>query len=325
MKLNFGKSRNSAGFTATDLSELLRKSLLLEQMIRRKDVSEAVEEYLTDLRIENKTPKTLRFYRQNLEPFVRTDIPRELSAIGPEHIKQFFRSEESGHPYRTHAEYRALRAFFNWAIVQNYILRNPVLSLKAPKLPEKLIPTFTVDEIRAMLAECSTKTLIGRRDRAIILVLFDTGIRLKELIGLTLQDIDIDHGFLRVMGKGNKERIVRISNRTLKELWAYLKLHGGKSQKLWLSEERQALTDSGVAQLLRRLGKKVGIENKRCSPHTFRHTFAVNFLRSGGNIRDLMSLGGWQSLEMVMRYTKALTQEDALRSHQLYSPVDRLL
>lgn len=130
MKLNFRKSRNSAGFTATDLSELLRKSLLLEQMIRQKDVSEAVEEYLIDLRIENKTPKTLRFYRQNLEPFVRTDIPRELSAIGPEHIKQFFRTRGTEHPYSLNAHYRALRAFFNWAIASiHYILTKfPVLS-----------------------------------------------------------------------------------------------------------------------------------------------------------------------------------------------------
>jgi integrase/recombinase XerC/integrase/recombinase XerD len=153
--------------------------------------------------------------------------------------------------------------------------------------------------------------------------------RASELININLNDVDYRLGIIKVMGKGNKERLMRIGDKTRQVLWKYLLIRDIKAQagqeRLFLSEEMRPLTRRGLTTIIYKLGQRAGLKNVRCSPHTFRHTFAVNFLRAGGNIRDLQNLGGWADIQSLIRYTSSLTSEDALRAHERFSPVDRML
>jgi site-specific recombinase XerD len=314
-------------------TRLIGDTKVLDELIIQKGLGEAINYWLRDLDIAERSKATLRFYRQNLEPFrefVEAGGPVDLKSVGVEDIRSFLLSYQNGSAKRSafaiDAKYRTLRAFWNWAIKEGYALDNPVESLKAPRLPRKIIPTFSPEDIKRMLATCDTNRFLGLRDRAMILVLYDTGVRVGELVGMRVADLDIESRLLRVTGKGNKMRTVHISNNTLRALWAYLKkFRGEPATTLWLSEERRPLTDDGVRQAVRRIAKRAGITSGvRASPHTFRHTFAIEFLRAGGNVFDLQTLGGWESLDMVKRYAQTLNIDDALKAHERFSPVDKL-
>lgn len=287
----------------------------------QKELHQASEEFLFSLKLENRTPATLRYYRQHLNYFLAQPLPRYVHEITGEHIKDYLKTKQTA-VYMMHGSYRALRAFFNWTIKEHYYLgTNPVLSLKAPKLPHKIIPVIGPTEFKALVKSCGD-TFLGRRDKAIIFVFYDTGIRLQELTNLKLSDIDLGNGLLKITGKGNKERMVRIGHTTIKALWNYLKIRQGQYQELWLTEERTPIQANGVCQAIRRMSRAAKIP--KISPHKFRHSFAVTFLRNGGDIFSLQILLGHSDLTMVRRYTSALNIDDALLSHEKFSPVDRL-
>jgi len=309
----------------TYLAGVIAKALLVERLIQSMPLGDAISEYLTDLRLENRSPRTIEFYATNLAHLTAFLPQVRVEDLTASEMRQFLASRDPTHQQAMDAHYRALRAFFNWAVKQRYLVENPITQLKRPKVPIKVIPTFTIEDIKGMLQTHTTDTFLGRRNRAIVLVLFDTGIRASELLKLRLADVDIEHGLLRVQGKGNKERIVAMSRRTVKELWGYLKNRGSREDSLFLSEERHPLTYEGMSGAIKKMGRKAGVTGTRVSPHTFRHTFAVMFLRSGGNIRDLQTLGGWETLDMVIHYTQHLKEQDALEAHQMHSPVDRFL
>ena len=130
------------------------------------------------------------------------------------------------------------------------------------------------------------------------------------------------------MGKGHKERLLRLGSTARKELWRYLlirdvKLPAGE-RHIFLSEEMRPLTRNGLGQMIARRGKEAGIANVRCSPHTFRHTMATSFLRNGGDISSLQTILGHSSLEMVRNYSRTLNSEDAMRAHERASPADSM-
>jgi len=181
-----------------------------------------------------------------------------------------------------------------------------------------------------MLAVCNwdyehNAKFLGSRNQAIVLVLLDSGVRLSELVGMRLGDIDNEKGYIKVLGKGGKERIVRIGKTTQKALWRYLIYRPENSrQDLWLTEEGKPLNSSGIQSLIKRLKQRAGV-NSSGSIHRFRHTFALNFLRADRNVFNLQYLLGHSDLDMVRRYTATLGMEDALKAHEKASPADLLV
>jgi len=305
------------------LSELIRCTL-----------ERAVANYLNDLEYANRSPRTVRFYEENLAHLVDR-LPRvEVLDITPDDIRGFFASRDLTKTHALHAHYRSFRAFFNWCVTQGYCDPSQMKGFSPPTIPQRIKATLTGQEIRKLIATQSRQTFLGRRNRVVVMVLCDTGMRSAELLALTLDDVDLRNRAVRIRrGKGNKERVVHLSERTVRELRVYLGLdtspsdrgiHRGNSDKLFLSEERRPLTYHGIREALITMAKLAGI-TKPVSAHVFRHTWARMTLAAGVDSRYVQTLGGWNSLEMVSRYTKDQASEDALRAQRAHLVVDGLL
>jgi site-specific recombinase XerD len=165
---------------------------------------------------------------------------------------------------------------------------------------------------------------LASRNKAIILIFLDTGLRASELRGMLLTDIDRERGRIRVMGKGAKERVVRIGATAQKALWKYLVYRpDNRFNEVWLTEEGKPMKTAGVQIMIRRIKERAGIQDDG-SCHRFRHTFAINFLRIDRNPFNLQYLLGHSDLRMVKHYVAALGMEDALKAHEQASPADMI-
>lgn len=160
-----------------------------------------------------------------------------------------------------------------------------------------------------------------------ILALLDTGMRLGELINLKVADVDFRNRMLKVLGKGAKERRLPIGRKLLATLWKYRlccpKPATGLIENFFLTQDGRPLSKNRVETIIKNLGKKAGLEGVRCSPHTFRHTFCIQFLRNGANLFTLQQMTGHSSLEVLRGYV-ALAESDLKTAHEKFSPVDNL-
>lgn len=236
--------------------------------------------------------------------------------------------KKAARPSTAYSYYALLRTFCNWLVESGYFDASPIPKGKAPKVPKDQIQPFTQEQVHALL-KAAKGSKHPTRDRAILLFLLDTGGRASEICNIRLKEVDFHNRRVTVMGKGGKSRILCLSRETIKALWAYLKEAPHEDHEpLFISDRGklagQPFTRYGLYQLIVRLGKSAGIEACRCSPHTFRHTFAIEFLRNGGDVFTLQQMLGHSRLEMTMRYV-AIAQADIQRQHREHSPVDRLL
>jgi integrase/recombinase XerD len=231
-------------------------------------------------------------------------------------------------PRTVHGYARTLRAFFYWLESEEYLEKSPMRKVKMPKVPTVVIKTFSEEQLNRLLSVIDRKTAIGYRDYCIVLTLLDTGIRLSELTGLTLPNLSMERGEFKVMGKGAKERWVPFGATLQRVLWKYI--HKWRPdpahpdiQNVFLTVNGTALSGGSVTKLLAVYGRKAGLRGVRCSPHTFRHTFAKTYLMNGGDLFSLQKILGHTSLEMVRIYVN-LVDEDVKNQHRKYSPLDRL-
>jgi site-specific recombinase XerD len=304
---------------------------VLEAPSPRQALQEAMESFFSRGRARNLSPRTQEFYRERLQVFARHLEKRGLT-VGPEHVTpDLIRDFLSAECERTSAAtarhgYAALRAFFRFLVREGEVEANPMERVEKVRVPRKVVETFSVEQVEAMLATCKGRGFNGIRLGAVVLTLLDCGLRASELCGLTLEDVSWDEGTLRVMGKGAKERVVPFGEATRQALLAYVSKRGNLPGQgaLFVSCYGEALSRHGLHRLLSECGKRAGLTGVRCSPHTFRHTFAVMYLRNGGDAFTLQKLLGHSDLAMTRRYCE-LSQADAIAKHRQASPGDRFL
>ena len=228
------------------------------------------------------------------------------------------------------AQYRRLNRFFTWLVERGYVEVNPLHLIKPPSLDEKTVPVVSEDQMRDLLILTNpalAKTPAHRfrlvRNQAVLYMLFDTPGRLAEISKIRLEDMDLETGVVLVMGKGRRERWMPIGDTAKSALLDYL-LEREKllpnTDALWVSEQGKAILPNGIFQILKRLGKRADIPNLHT--HRFRHSYAVNALRSGMPERVLQLVGGWRKIPDT--YFRTLGAEDAMEFHRQVSPGDRL-
>ena len=207
------------------------------------------------------------------------------------------------------------------------VTASPMPSIKKAKPKKPRVLPFSVEEVRLLLLAAG-RGPCPKRDTALVYFLLDTGVRAAELCGLKLSDVKLSRGVATVMGKGRKERDVCFDVDTRRVLVAYLKSSPCEEEEFVFRSQGgnlqgQGMTPSGITQIIQRLGKAAGIADKRCSAHTFRHTFATEFIKNGGSAKALQMLLGHEDLQMTMRYV-TLAQSDVESQHRHYSPARML-
>ncbi len=305
-----------------------------------------IDLYIVSKQIEGRSPKTLTWYRANLErfaEFITNGHEATVSDASLENARAFIaflqgRStryedhemrpvKEGGlSPHSVHGYVRTLKAFGSWMSEEGYVKRHPFQRLKPPKLPETMLEILSDDEIMALIRAINASSLLGARMYAIVLLLLDTGIRANELCTLTLDNTNLQEGYVKVCGKGNKERMVPIGGATTKALMRYIQAFRPEPvatgvNSVFLSDDSTPLTYSGLSQALRRLGKSANV--KRLHAHLFRHTFAVRYLMNGGDVMTLRLILGHTTLAVTQMYMH-LAESHVQVQHSKFSPVDRL-
>ena len=257
---------------------------------------------------KNASPHTCRNYLRDLEQFEsfleemaiekvdRMVLRRYLSFLHRKNRKSSIARKLS-----------TLRSFYKYLVREQILSSNPAKPVSTPKVERLLPTTLTVDEAFRLM-ESPSKDQRSReaelRDRAILELLYSSGVRVSELVGLNLNRVDLDLGIVRVMGKGRKERIVPVGAKAIEALKSYLETRGIMEEEspLFVNLRKGRLTDRSVARLVKKYGRHSGIFRK-ISPHSLRHTFATHLLDAGADLREIQEMLGHVSLSTTQRYT----------------------
>ena len=206
-----------------------------------------------------------------------------------------------------HAYYRALKAFYNWLYSpkSSYNLNpqgNPILAVDSPKVEKRILPSLTIEQVLCLMDNANNV-----RDKAIISLFTESGLRLRELANIRIQDIDWESRLIRVWGKGNKEALAVFGHRTELLLRQWLAEYNPNGGSIW------AINKWGIVEMLQELRAKTGLP---CNAHTFRRTFACLLRKAGVDTMTIKDLGRWESLEMVQRYTRSVSFQDSLKFYK---------
>lgn len=279
-----------------------------------KDWNNYFEDYQAYLKLEkNLSDNTTGAYMHDLrllEEFVTETYKLSSEQVEMKHIESFLAHlHDRGHNRTSTARILSgVRSFYNYLLINDRIETSPTELIESPKLNRKLPVVLSVDEIRAILDAIDLSTLQGHRNRAMIETLYSCGLRVTELVGLRLSDLFFDDGFLRVIGKGNKQRLVPVSREAVKQIGLYLeqRKHLPQDTKhkdiVFLNNKGRQLSRVMVFLIIKEAVQSAGVM-KEVSPHTFRHSFATHLVQGGADIRVVQEMLGHESIATTEIYT----------------------
>jgi integrase/recombinase XerC len=302
----------------------------------------ALQDFLRYLRVErNYSAHTLRSYRSDLSQFaefmrerVAGSDDRDLTTLSVDKVAYLDVRAYLASLYRRNAKssvarkLSAIRSFFSYLVRQGEVRQNPADMVSAPKMGRAIPDFLPVDEAFQLMQGSDTSTALGSRDRAILEVLYSSGLRVSELTGLDLDSIDLELGIARVIGKGNKERVVPIGGKAAAALTNYLQRRGellaDGSQRgaLFLNNRGGRLSSRSVARLLKRTLLRCNL-GRPLSPHGLRHSFATHMLDAGADLRAVQEMLGHVSLSTTQRYTH-LSVDKLMAEYDKTHPRSRL-
>lgn len=229
--------------------------------------------------------------------------------ISEETIQQFIYSVSKEVNPRSQARIiSGLKSFFSYLIFEDYRSDNPMELIETPKTGRKLPDTLSIDEIDALISAIDLSSNEGERNRAMLETLYGCGLRVSELVSLKISDLFFDEGFIKITGKGNKQRFVPIGNLTQKYIQIYrdykrtdLKIKKGQEDTLFLNRRGNQLTRAMIFTIIKDLAARIEL-NKNISPHTLRHSFATHLLENGADLRSIQLMLGHESITTTEIY-----------------------
>lgn len=315
------------------------------------ELQDLVDGFLFSLQAEGRASRTHEYYRKLLNQLLiyarEQGWPGKVHLLDTRGIRQFLlwtgsrdieytagkgsRRVSKAKPSTAWPYYKAVRRLFNWAIEEGLLTSSPMDGVRYKSPPPPAIQPYDLEDLRRLLSLCELdiKTgsrFIGMRNKAVLLLFIDSGLRLNEMAHLRLTDLNIEQKWVRVVGKGNKVGICPFSAKTAKVIWLYEleRKRRARSQALWITEEGNQLSASGISSVLVSLKRRAGISGQG-RVHRLRHTSALQYLRGARDSFLLQLFLRHEDLAMTRRYVQGLKQEEAIQAHRNgASPVERL-
>lgn len=294
---------------------------------RLEDLSKS---FARHLRAEGRAERTVTLYGMSIRMFsdwlearVRPAVVSELTRAA---IREWLAElAETREPGTVRTRYRGMFRFCGWCVDEGELTEHPMRSLRPPEAKAKPVPVLSDGELAAILKACAGRGFADRRDEAMVRLLLDCGLRVSELCGLRVADVDLDSGMAMVNGKGDRVRPVYLSARTVRAVDRYARARAthrwAHLDALFLTQ-RGAMSADGARERIYGLGERAGVDHLH--PHRFRHTFAHDFLMAGGQERDLKRLAGWTSDVMLERYGSSAADVRAKAAAQKLRRGDRV-
>lgn len=279
-------------------------------------------EYLSD--IKKFSPNTIKAYRQDIDQFL-VFFDYSLSDLSRDKIRDFLSSLyiTSNNRSTVSRKIYAIRSFFHYLIQQGKAEKNPMDLISIPKAEKKLPEILTEDEMIRFLDQLPGESLSEIRNKALFELFYASGLRLSELTNLRRENINFDERLVRVLGKGNKERIVPFNRKAGEILKEYIllsdKQYKKESEYIFLNLNGKKISDRGVEKIVKEVFKKIGDSGKNVYPHLFRHSFATHLLQRGVDLRMIQELLGHSNLSTTEKYT-TLNYSDLLKSYNKFHP-----
>ncbi len=247
----------------------------------------------------------------------QSELQDKLLKIDPEEIRRFllYLDQQDYSKSTTARKLATLRSFYKFCLRRGYVTNNPLASIRTPKQEKRLPKYLELDQILRLLQAPDDTTLLGSRDRAMLEVMFSTGVRVSELVDLRLDDVDFLGESIRVRGKGKKERISPVSPSALGALRRYLEIrrtdprtHQFDPEVLFINKHGSRLSTRSVRRKLDKYLQEAGLDPS-VSPHTLRHSFATHMLNNGADLRSVQELLGHQSISTTQAYTHLINRK----------------
>lgn len=290
----------------------------------------AIEEFILEQRVRGNSSATVSYYKNVLSYFSEFSGNVDVTELTLKLCREYYLylADDEINSVSVQSYVRGLRAFLRWLYDNEYIEQNICSKFKLPKATRKVIDVLTEEEIRLLFDSIPGDHFLAARNRLIIALMLDCGLRLHEVVTLTVSSVHLKDRYIIVQqGKGDKQRVVPFGTFTGRLIERYLKLSSNALPREALIikvsdyEIYEPITDTTIKQLFRKLKIRTGIQ--RLKPHLLRHTFATRYLENGGNIYSLQAILGHTSLEMVKRYLH-LANTRIRRDFSRFSPLDNL-